>query len=523
MGVDWAARRSVIRTGSTSNSTPVDPAARAYSERAGDACALSLWSRSHRVSAFIAAEALLLVALHGKLVLVTALILGLSLCLVMLVFFRFAVVLLSLLKNSELRVPADGLDGSTGALPIYTVLVPLYREEKVAHSIVHALARLRYPRERLDVKLILEADDELTAGVVRDLELGQEYEIVIVPPTHPRTKPKACNHGFARALGEYAVIYDAEDRPDPDQLLKVVHAFQRLPAEVACLQAKLNFYNPRENFLTRSFAIEYSAWFDMILPGLQRLGAPIPLGGTSNHFRAPVLRALGAWDPFNVTEDCDLGVRLAIQGYRTMVIDSTTWEEANNALGNWVRQRSRWAKGYLQTHLVHTKHPLLLIRRIGLRNSAYFVLSVGGAAAMQLINLVLWPITLLYLALLAVDVAQGREVWGVIAGSRDEYRVAWQMLFLETGEDYLWSRVSLLGFCASVGMAAANALFIGINLLACRRRNYGDLWLTALCSPLYWILGSVASWRGLVQLIARPHFWEKTMHGLSRSPTEDAR
>ena len=184
----------------------------------------------------------------------------------------------------------------------------------------------------------------------------------VVPPSHPQTKPKACNFALRFARGEYLVVYDAEDRPEPDQLRKVVATFRRSPPNTACLQCRLNYYNVNENWLTRMFTLDYALWFDQMLPGLERLGMPIPLGGTSNHFRIDVLRELHAWDPFNVTEDADLGIRLGQKGYRVGIVDSTTFEEASCRAGQWMRQRSRWMKGYMQTLLVHTRRPLHLIR-----------------------------------------------------------------------------------------------------------------------------------------------------------------
>lgn len=502
---------------------PLDFLAIAYSEREGEACARSVWSVNHALMVAIIIDFAIYFALCGPLALFTAAILTLSLCLAVTVMFRFFVVLLSVFMKPEVKVSAAEVEATASSeLPVFTILVPLYREANVAGSIIKSISQLQYPRELLDVKLLLEEDDELTTQAVRAVDLGSEFDVVLVGPSHPRTKPKACNHGLTRARGEFVVIFDAEDKPEPDQLLKAVCAFRNAEPNVACLQAKLNYFNAREKFITRSFALEYTAWFDMVLPGLQLLNAPIPLGGTSNHFRTKILQELGGWDPFNVTEDCDLGIRLSIRKYRTMLLDSTTWEEANTEVGNWIRQRSRWIKGYMQTHFVHTKHPLHLIQDLGYLKTLYFLLTVGGVAVMQLLNLVLWTISFIYLGLLTMDLFEGRGLWTVIAGSRDEYRIAWKMLFLGPGEDPVWSQISLVAFCASVLMFLANGFFVGINLLACRKRNYRDLWIAALLSPLYWTLASVAAWKGAIQLIRNPHFWEKTVHGLTNVSVETA-
>ena len=234
------------------------------------------------------------------------------------------------------------LDEPAGGWPVYTVLVPLYKERNVARNILVALAKLDYPRDRLDVKFLLEADDPDTLEAITAAGIPPYAEVLIVPAGQPKTKPRACNHGLDRARGEFLVIFDAEDRPEADQLKQAVLAFRDSEEHIVCLQAQLAYHNHRQNLLTRWFALEYNVWFRRYLDGLVALGVPIPLGGTSNHFRTRILRDIGGWDPFNVTEDCDLGVRLYMAGHHTRTLDSTTWEEANSRVGNWIRQRSRW-------------------------------------------------------------------------------------------------------------------------------------------------------------------------------------
>lgn len=510
------------QTASNRSSLPIDPMTLSLAKRMGDASALHLWSRSHFIIGLILFEIAAYLAFCGPLILFTVVIIALSLLFFTTVAFRLLVVYLAIVKDPIVKVSEEqcqSIDQST--LPVYTILVPLFKEANVAGSVIRSLSRLQYPRDRLDIKLLLEGDDTLTVDAVNSLTLGSEYEKISIPPSHPRTKPKACNHGLSRARGEFVVIYDAEDRPEGDQLLKAVYTFREAPPSVACIQAKLNYFNARENLLTRCFAVEYTSWFDMILPGLQTLGAPIPLGGTSNHFRTRDLIELGGWDPFNVTEDCDLGIRLTIRNRQTLLLDSTTWEEANTEVGNWIRQRSRWVKGYFQTHLVHTKNPIALLSSLGPIQTMYFFLTVGGVALVQLLNIVLWGLMAIYFVLLAVDFVQGRDIWTVVAGSRDEFRVAWKMIYLDAGENPVWSRISLVAFVASITMFFANGVFILTSLLACQRRNYGDLWFAALLSPGYWILTSIAAWKGAIQLIRRPHYWEKTRHGLSRVADPD--
>ncbi|NRA37313.1 MAG: glycosyltransferase, partial [Planctomycetes bacterium] len=251
-------------------------------------------------------------------------------------------------------------------LPIYTILLPMYKESAVVEKLLQNIGRLDYPKEKLDVKILLEIDDVETLAAVQAYGIPAWSEVLLIPDEGPKTKPRACNFGLAAAKGEYVVIYDAEDQPEADQLKKAVAAYKQQPKKVMCLQAKLNFFNAKEKILTRWFSLEYMCWFDLYLPGLHAIGAPIPLGGTSNHFKTEALRELEGWDPYNVTEDCDLGIRIAEAQYATRIIDSVTWEEAPIDLSTWLGQRSRWVKGYFQTFWVHTRQPVSSIRYLGL-------------------------------------------------------------------------------------------------------------------------------------------------------------
>jgi len=290
------------------------------------------------------------------------------------ILLRLVSVLLAMIRSSEHIISKEEIDALQDAdLPVYTILVPMYKEPQVAQKIARTVTRLDYPIDKLDVKLLLEEDDAPTRQKIAEVidSLPPCVEVVLapaVPKGQPKTKPRACNHGLDRAKGKYTVIYDAEDQPEGDQLKKAIIAFRRLENSkkgfVACLQAKLNYFNAHQNSLTRFFTLEYTTWFDLFLPGLHAVRTPIPLGGTSNHFKTDVLKELGGWDPFNVTEDCDLGIRMARRGFSTEVLDSTTWEEANSQVGNWIRQRSRWIKGYFQTHLVHTRDSWLPLAAI---------------------------------------------------------------------------------------------------------------------------------------------------------------
>ena len=368
-------------------------------------------------------------------------------------------------------------------LPIYTLLIPLFHEAEVLPGLVDGLRRLDYPKSKLDIKLILEDDDSETIAAAKALACESIFEIIRVPPSQPKTKPKACNYALRFARGRYVTIFDAEDRPETDQLKKVVAAFRKATSDTACLQARLNYYNMDENFLTRSFTLEYSQWFDFLLPGLDALRIPIPLGGTSNHLDIKVLRSLGAWDPYNVTEDADLGVRLAKDGYRVGVVNSTTFEEANSHLGNWLRQRSRWLKGYMQTYLVHMRRPLELYRSLGFIGFWGFQFFIGGPPFVAAINPLMWAIFVLW-------------------------------LFGASGTiDSLFPAAVL--YIALTNLLLGNLMYIYFGIVALFKRHYEHLILYTMLQPVYWALHSAAVYKGLLQLLVNPHFWEKTVHGLS--------
>ncbi len=394
--------------------------------------------------------------------------------------YRALVLDLSLRRACELQVGANELVPPGGQWPRYVVQVPLYRERAALPHLVKALARLDYPPDRLTIQLLVEDDDQETREALKDITIAPPFVVVYVPVSQPRTKPKACNVGLAQAQGDFLVIFDAEDRPEPDQLKKAVIAFGRCPPDVACVQAKLNFYNSTRNLITRCFTAEYAMWFDLCLPGLDYLRAPIPLGGTSNHFRLEVLRQLKGWDEYNVTEDCDLGLRLFAAGWRTRILDSTTWEEACPHLPAWVRQRSRWCKGYLQTYLVQTRRLFDLTHKLGIINSLHFHLLIGGSLVSQLLAPFYWLMVVLWLF--------------------------WRPQMV--GEFFPGPVFFMGALCLFVG----NFIFVYSCVIASMRRGFGHVARYAPLMVIYWFIMSLAAWKGALQLISRPHFWEKTAH-----------
>jgi cellulose synthase/poly-beta-1,6-N-acetylglucosamine synthase-like glycosyltransferase len=369
-------------------------------------------------------------------------------------------------------------------LPVYTVLVPLYREEKVLRTLVDKLSRLNYPPARLQILLLIEEDDELTRKALRKMPLEEQFEVVVIPPRYPRTKPKACNEGLRHARGEFCVIFDAEDRPEPDQLRKAVAAFRCQPQWVVCVQAELQYWNPWTNWLTRFFAAEYALNFSLVLRGLDRFGLPIPLGGTSNHFRTDALRQLGGWDPFNVAEDADLGMRIARRGWAVRVMASVTEEEANSKVGNWIRQRSRWIKGYFQTWLVHMRSPWRLWRDLGARQFIGMQLTVGFATLTGLLNPVFWALTCLYLVVGPAPISP-----------------------------FFPPPVLLTGLLT---MLIGNLLMVEAMMAGCMARGLHRALRSMLLVPLYWGMMSLAAYKALLQLLrpSRRHYWELTTHGL---------
>ena len=394
--------------------------------------------------------------------------------------------LLCLMPPGRRPPPAAAAQAFPPELPIYSVLVPLHRETAVLSQLMRALRGLRYPAEKLDIKLILEESDTPMQRAVAGLMLDDRFEVVLVPAGLPQTKPRALNYALAFCRGDYVTIYDAEDIPEPDQLLKAVRRFASAPPELACLQAQLTFYNPDENWLTRHFTAEYAALFDMVLPALSSYGLPLPLGGTSNHFRTTALPKVGAWDSFNVTEDADLGLRLARLGFETGVLDSFTHEEANTRLGNWLRQRARWLKGFLITWLVHMRAPWMLLRELG----------PAGFWVVQVMTLGVFLSALLHPFCLVLT------IWS--------YAVAPPMppdagpaVMLAAG---LSLAVLVTGYATAILLMRAALI----------RRGFSGWGVTLATVPVYWCLMSAAAWMALWQFVVNPFHWNKTVHGLSR-------
>ncbi len=366
-------------------------------------------------------------------------------------------------------------------LPRVSILLPLLREDVVLRHLIANLARTTYPKDLLDVKLVVEPDDFATQLALAQIDLPAWITVLITPPDTLRTKPRALNFALDFCTGDIVGIYDAEDRPEPEQVMKIVRHFQAAPAEVGCVQGYLDFYNSRQNWLSRCFTLEYAIWFRVLLGGIQRLGLPIPLGGTTVFFRRQALEKVGAWDAHNVTEDADLGMRLARFGLRTEMVATTTMEEANCHPRAWVKQRSRWLKGYAITWATHMRAPRRLYRDLGAAGFLGFqVLFLGGLTS-YLATPLFW---LLWAGTFGVDLA------------------LWQML-----PEALW-----LGFFASMAIGQLLMLAVACRAAAAPARRH--LLITIPTLVLYWPLGALAAYRALHELFRAPFYWDKTQHGL---------
>lgn len=371
-------------------------------------------------------------------------------------------------------------------LPIYTILIPLFKEDKVINKLINAIRSIDYPKCKLDVKLIVEEQgDDLTLKAIKRQNCESMFDVIIVPESYPQTKPKACNYALSFAKGEYVAIYDAEDICDPYQLKKALNCFENSSYKTVCVQAKLNFFNKNENLLTRMFAIEYSGLFDFKIKGLKALNAPIPLGGTSNHFKIDALKKLCLWDAYNVTEDADLGLRIYAKGWQVEIINSTTYEEAPISYKSWINQRSRWIKGHMQTYFVHMRNPVKLIKEIGLRGFLGFQMFIGAPALVFL----LVPI-MLFLGLLVY--------LNVINTPLPDYYNE-QMLFKN----------------AWIVLITGAFLQILFAIIIISKNKWFNFLKFTPFYVFYWILHSVASLKALWQLVFNPHYWEKTEHGNS--------
>lgn len=366
-------------------------------------------------------------------------------------------------------------------LPVYTILVPLLNESEVMEQIITALSSLDYPTNKLDIIVTMHDFDTETVEAFKAASAPEHFRAHMVPETGPKTKPKDINTAFGDAKGEFFVIYDAEILPDRDQMKKAYLGFKKHP-EIACFQTRLDHYNTDQNILTRLFNMEFSFYYDYFLPGLQKLGFPLPLSGHSTHFRTDIVRKVGAWDPYNVAEDCDVGIRLYRYGYKTKVLNSLSREEAAADVWSWIMQRTRWMKGFMQTSIVHLRHPFQLKDDLGgWKNFTAFLITVPGTVLVNVLNLFSWMILLFW----------------VFSGS-DFIKSLYMQPILY---------ISVTSFVVGI------FLFTYLNLIGSFNRKRFHLVKYGLLTPFYWLLLAFATTRAVIQLFTNPFKWEKTTHG----------
>lgn len=373
---------------------------------------------------------------------------------------------------------------SENILPAYTILAALHDEAEIVPQLVSRLAAIDYPADRLQGMLLIEAHDRATLAAAGAIVRPAWLDIVVVPPGRPLTKPRALNHGLGLATGTLLTVYDAEDHPDPGQLREAASRFAAsADHRLACLQAPLRIGGslPGHDFLQRQFAIEYASLFEVTLPGLAKLGMPFPLGGTSNHFRTDVLREVGAWDPFNVTEDADLGFRLWRKGWHLGVMTSPTHEVPPTALEDWLPQRTRWLKGYMQTWGVHTR----TLCGLGVAGLAALTLTIGGTLASAGIHA------------LAVSWLLATVMISALAG-------------LSPMPPALAVSVMILGTAAAWLSGQIGARRSGVAYTA------NDM----VMSPIYWSLLTLAFAHAAWRVVAEPFIWDKTRHRPDPVPIE---
>lgn len=355
--------------------------------------------------------------------------------------------------------------------PIYTIMIALYRESGVVQDLLLALSKIEWPKHCLDIIFLCEENDTPTIKALEANKNICDFRILVLPDGVPKTKPRALQIGLKFAKGQYITIYDAEDRPDPKQLLSAYNAFLNGDEKLAIVQAPLIINNHKESWIAGQFFLEYAMWFRVILPALVRFSDFLPLGGTSNHFKAEVLKEIGGWDAYNLTEDADLGVRLCRYGYKATLISEPTYEEAPPKITAWIKQRSRWIHGHMQTIGVHIRNPIKTFQEMGIRGSFAFIIGIMSgplSASMRA------PFVFLML----------------FAFFENELRnLSWTMAF--------------------IGIAAETT----IALTAIRRDGRNKVLNIILSMPLYWLLQLPAFLRATHNIMFKPYVWDKTEHG----------
>ena len=370
---------------------------------------------------------------------------------------------------------------TTFRLPVVSIMVPLFKEREVAQHLVRRLKRLNYPKELLDICLVVEEDDTTTRQTIAQTRLPRWVRVITVPKGNVRTKPRAMNFALDFCRGSIIGVYDAEDAPHPDQIHQIVERFHQRGPQVACLQGLLDFYNPRTNWLSRCFTIEYNTWFRLFLPGLERLGFAVPLGGTTLFFRRNALEKLGGWDAHNVTEDADLGIRLARHGYRTEIVHTVTEEEANCRFIPWIKQRSRWLKGFAITWAVHMRSPIATLKELGLKKFIGIQILFVGTLSQFMLAPLLWSFWL-------IPFGFDHPILTVVPSA----------VLLGLGAAFLFSEIITIA--------------VGIFAVSDKKHRFLIPWVPTM--HFYFPMGTLAAYKAIYELLTQPFFWDKTAHGI---------
>lgn len=380
----------------------------------------------------------------------------------------------------------DNLQISDEDLPIYTIILPVRDEEySILKNLLDSINNLDYPKDKFDIKFVVDEEDIKTIEAGKELLKKFNFDLIIVPDYRIKSKPLSCNYALKFIKGEYITIYDAEDRPEKYQLKKAIQKFKELGNDYVCLQASLHFYNKYKNFLTYCFSIEYSMWFDFTIRSIDKFGSFFPLGGTSNHFKAKKLLELGKWDGFNVTEDAELGVRIARAGYKVSYLNSITEEECPITIHAWIKQRTRWIKGFMQTFCEYMffKKPICIKSTINfkpIRKLKFFDIITFNLFIMMSF---FFFITMMVI-FLNLDIATNIKDFKLLI---------------------IMSYINIFSFLIMTYMSF-------IIIIVKNKIKFNVFYL--ILFPFYWILHYIAGVRACYYLIVKPFYWAKTKHGI---------
>lgn len=409
---------------------------------------------------------------------------GISVLYLFLITFKFVAMSRSLPVEQDTLSPEDLASVTDEELPVMSVLIPLYKEKEVIPQIFKYLSDFDYPQEKLDIIFILESTDTETAQAFLDMHPPSHFKALLSPDVQPKTKPKAMNVAFSAAKGDILVIFDAEVLPERDQLKRAYLTFKLHP-EAGYLHSRMDVYNADENWITRLYTGEFCYFYHYYLPGLVASNFPLPISGHSTYFRREVIEKVGAWDAYNVAEDCDIGIRIYRKGFGSgRMLDTHTWEQSTTTIPTWVRQRTRWIQGFIQTSIVQLRYPLLLKRELKTwRNFVVFLILVPGNVILNILNIFQWMMFAL---------------WHTTHAPFLQVAYSGFTLYLAT-------------ICFVVG----NFFFTFYSMYALYKRKHYSTVPWAMLMFAYWIMLGIATIRATIHLFLHPYKWDKTAHFIS--------